>query len=107
MIKDVKLCDEGTLVQMLCFCTLSIVLSLSKKPSCLFFKTQGCGNWILSLSSGKTYSVWAQSIELVPVSGPEMHMRRDLLSHGVTMASIVNIKRDRRISFLYLQLNLK
>jgi hypothetical protein len=33
------------------------VLSLSKTPSCLFFKTQRFGDWILSPSSGKTYSV--------------------------------------------------
>jgi hypothetical protein len=28
-----------------------------KTPSCLFFKTQRFGDWILSPSSGKTYSV--------------------------------------------------
>jgi hypothetical protein len=33
-------------VQILCFWTLSIVLSLSKTPSCLFFKTQRFGDWI-------------------------------------------------------------
>jgi hypothetical protein len=44
------------LVQVLCFWTLSIVLSLSK--TVLFiFKTQRFGDQILSPSSGKTYSV--------------------------------------------------
>jgi hypothetical protein len=39
------------------FWTLSIILFLSKTPSCLYFKTQHFGDWILSPSSGKTYSV--------------------------------------------------
>jgi hypothetical protein len=52
-----KVCDDGTLVQILCFWTVSIVLSSSKKPSCLFFRTQRFGDWILSPSSGKTYSL--------------------------------------------------
>jgi hypothetical protein len=43
--------------QILCFWILSIVLSLSKTPSCLFFKTQRFRVWVLSPSSGKTYSV--------------------------------------------------
>jgi hypothetical protein len=53
---DRKVCDDGTLVQILCFWTLSIVISLSKTRSCLFFKTR-FGDCILSPSSGKTYSV--------------------------------------------------
>jgi hypothetical protein len=43
--------------------TLSVVLFLSKAPSLLCFKTQRFGDWILSPSSSKTYSV-GQSIEL-------------------------------------------
>jgi hypothetical protein len=39
---DLKVCDDGTLVQILCFCTLS------KTPSCLFCKTWRFGEWILS-----------------------------------------------------------
>jgi hypothetical protein len=54
---DLKVCDNGTLVQILRFWTLSIVLSLSKTPSCLYFKTQRFGDWILSPSLVKTYSV--------------------------------------------------
>jgi hypothetical protein len=54
--EDVKVCDDGTLVHILCFWTLSVVLSLSKISSCLFFKTQRFGDWILSPFSGKTYS---------------------------------------------------
>jgi hypothetical protein len=29
-----------------------------KTPSCLFFKIKRFGDWILSPSSGKTYSLW-------------------------------------------------
>jgi hypothetical protein len=46
-----------TIVQLLCSWTLSIVSSLSKMLSCLYFKTQRFGDWILSPSLGKTYSV--------------------------------------------------
>jgi hypothetical protein len=35
-------------------------------------KTQRFGDWILSPSSGKNLLTWAQSIELVPISGPEI-----------------------------------
>jgi hypothetical protein len=42
--------------QILCFCTLSIVLFLPKTPSCLYFKIQSFGDWIMYPSSGKTYS---------------------------------------------------
>jgi hypothetical protein len=42
---DLKICDDGTLIQILCFWTLSIALFL--------FKTQRFGDWILSPSSGK------------------------------------------------------
>jgi hypothetical protein len=51
-----QVCDDGTLVQRLCFWTLSIVLSLFKMSSCFSFKTQRFRNWILSPSSGKTQS---------------------------------------------------
>jgi hypothetical protein len=36
---------------------LSIILSLSKTPPCLYYKTQHFGEWILPSSLGKTYSV--------------------------------------------------
>jgi hypothetical protein len=52
-----KVCDGGTLVQILRFWTLPMVLFLSKRHSCLSFKTQRFGDWILSPSSSKTYSV--------------------------------------------------
>jgi hypothetical protein len=54
---DLKVCDDGTLLHILCFLTLSIVLSLSKMSFCLSFKTRHFRDWILSPSSGKTYSV--------------------------------------------------
>jgi hypothetical protein len=44
-----EVCDNGTLVQILCFWTYP--------SSCLFFKIQRFGDWTLSPSSGKTYSV--------------------------------------------------
>jgi hypothetical protein len=37
-IWDLKVCDEGTLVQILCFWTLSMVLSLSKNRPVYFWK---------------------------------------------------------------------
>jgi hypothetical protein len=43
-------------VQILCFWTLSIILSLSKTLP-VYFSKQRFGDWILSPSSGKTYSV--------------------------------------------------
>jgi hypothetical protein len=43
-------------IQVLCFCTLSTVLSLTKNRNVLF-KTHRFGDWILSPSSGKTYSI--------------------------------------------------
>jgi hypothetical protein len=54
---DLKICNDGTLVEILCFWTLSIALFLSKSPFSSHFKTQRFGDWILSPSSGKTYSV--------------------------------------------------
>jgi hypothetical protein len=50
------LISDTVLVQILCFWTLSIVFSLTKTSSCLFFKIQRFGDWILSSYSGKTYS---------------------------------------------------
>jgi hypothetical protein len=38
-------------------------------PSCFYSKARRFGDWILSPSSGETYSVGPQSIELVPISG--------------------------------------
>jgi hypothetical protein len=49
--------SSRVIVQILRFWTLSIVLSSSETPSCLFSKTQRFVDWILSPSSGKTYSV--------------------------------------------------
>jgi hypothetical protein len=46
----------GMSVRILRFWTLSIDLFISKTPSCLYFKTRRFGYWILSPSSGKTYS---------------------------------------------------
>jgi hypothetical protein len=46
---DLKVCDNGILIQLLCFWTLCIILFL--------FKTQRFVDWILSLSSGGTYLV--------------------------------------------------
>jgi hypothetical protein len=37
-----------------------------KTPSCLFFKTQSFGDWILSRSSGKTYSVGGLALLIGP-----------------------------------------
>jgi hypothetical protein len=54
---DLKVCDDRTVVQILRFWTLSIVWPLSKTPFYLFIKTQRFRDWILSPSSGKTYSV--------------------------------------------------
>jgi hypothetical protein len=45
-------------LQILCFWTSSIILlSLSKTPSCLYYKTQRFRDWILSPSSGKALSI--------------------------------------------------
>jgi hypothetical protein len=55
--QNLKVCDDGTLIQILCFWTLSIVLFFFKTPSCFYLKTQHFGDWILSQSSDKTYSV--------------------------------------------------
>jgi hypothetical protein len=56
-IRYLKVCDDGTLIQILCFWTLSIVLFLSKTPSYFYLKTQRFEDWSLTPSSGKTYSV--------------------------------------------------
>jgi hypothetical protein len=52
---DLKFCDFGKLVQLLRSRTLSIVSSLSKMSSCLYFKTQRFGDWILSPTSGPVW----------------------------------------------------
>jgi hypothetical protein len=44
-----NVCGDGILIKLLCFWTLSVVLFL--------FKTQLFKDWILSPSSGGTYSV--------------------------------------------------
>jgi hypothetical protein len=66
-------------------CT-ALMLSKFGHNSCVFghypsssslSKTQRFGDWILSLSSGKSLLSWAQSIEPVPVSGHQhQHKRR-------------------------------
>jgi hypothetical protein len=56
MQRKSKKLREELFMQVLCFWTLYIVSSLTK--TVLFiFKTQRFGDWILSPSSGKTYSV--------------------------------------------------
>jgi hypothetical protein len=80
------LCPSLQLLQLLCFWTLSIILFL--------FGTQRFGDWILSPSSGKNISSWAQSIELVPISGrflPEDGDRLQSPKHCV-----LNEKQDGR-----------
>jgi hypothetical protein len=52
---DLKVCDDGKLVQLLCS-----YRRLSKMSSCLYFKTKRFGDWIVSPSSGKTYSLGVQ-----------------------------------------------
>jgi hypothetical protein len=42
--QDLKVCDDSTVVKLLCFWTLFIVLFLSETPSCLYFKTQRFGD---------------------------------------------------------------
>jgi hypothetical protein len=61
-------------VQILCFWTLFMFLSLSKTLPCLYYKTQRFGDWILFPCLGKTY--WAQATELVPISG-HLYQHRD------------------------------
>jgi hypothetical protein len=53
-------------VEMLCFWTLSIVLSWSKKPPCLFFKTQLFCDWILSQETGTSTIDWVQLTSTFP-----------------------------------------
>jgi hypothetical protein len=59
-IKDLKICDNGILIKLLTFWTLSM--------SCFLFKNNISEAGLLSPSSGKSRLSWAQSIELVPVS---------------------------------------
>jgi hypothetical protein len=44
---DLKVCDDGKLVQILGYGTVSIVLSLSKMSTCLCSKTQRFGDWTI------------------------------------------------------------
>jgi hypothetical protein len=55
-------------LQLLCFCTLSIVLFLFKTPFCLNLK-HDVPETGLSPSWDKNLFSWAHSIELVPISG--------------------------------------
>jgi hypothetical protein len=48
---------------------LIIVFFLYYPSTCFYLKTQRFGDWIPSPSSGKNLPSWAQSIQLVPVSG--------------------------------------
>jgi hypothetical protein len=48
-IYDLKVCDDGSLIKFYCVWTLSTVLFLLKNP-------QRFGDWIMSPSSGGTYS---------------------------------------------------
>jgi hypothetical protein len=56
-----KVRDDGILIQLLTFLK-SVVL--------FFIKKQRFGYWTLSPASGKSLLSWAQSIEIVPISGP-------------------------------------
>jgi hypothetical protein len=49
--RGLKVCDDGTLIQILCFWTLSIVLLLSKTPSCFCLRQASA-----FLGSRTTYS---------------------------------------------------
>jgi hypothetical protein len=51
-----KLSSRNNCIQILCCLTLVIVLSLSKNTVLFYFKTQRFGDWILSSSSGNTFS---------------------------------------------------
>jgi hypothetical protein len=55
--------NKMSLQQVLCFGHYTL--------SCFLLK-QYFGDWILSPSSGKNLLSWAQSIELVPISGPDL-----------------------------------
>jgi hypothetical protein len=48
--------------------TIIVFLDIIHHPFSLF-KTKRFGDWILSPSSGKNLLIWAQSVELVPISG--------------------------------------
>jgi hypothetical protein len=65
-----KACDDGTLVQIFCCWTLSVILSLSKNTVLLIFQN----TTFRRLDSVSVFRLnllsWAQSIELVPISGP-------------------------------------
>jgi hypothetical protein len=49
--------------------TITEILDIAHGRVLFLFKTQRVGDWILSPSSGKSIFSWAQSIELVPISG--------------------------------------
>jgi hypothetical protein len=53
---NLKVCDDGSLIQILRFWISFIHLFSSKTPSPMYLKTQRFGDWILSPSSVKTYS---------------------------------------------------
>jgi hypothetical protein len=84
-----KVCDDGKLVQLLRSWTLSIVSSLSKMSSCLCFKTR-FGDWILSSSSGKSYSVGSnrQSSSLSPKCCVLKYKQHDILDKDETMDNV-------------------
>jgi hypothetical protein len=57
------------------FWTLSIILFLSKTLSCLYFKTQRFGDWILSPEIGTSSINWAQMSEFYLKTETESSLR--------------------------------
>jgi hypothetical protein len=55
-----KICEDGTLIQILCFWALSIVLLLSKAPPCFYLKTQRS-------ETGFCLRLQVKPIQLVPI----------------------------------------
>jgi hypothetical protein len=66
LVHRVSVLQYYPFLQLLRSRTLSIVSYMSKMSSCLYFKTQCFGDWILSPSSGKTYSVGSNRQSLSP-----------------------------------------
>jgi hypothetical protein len=68
--------------------TFSIVSSLSKMSSCLCFKTRRFRDWILSPSSGKTYSVGSGDRIQSPKCRVLKHKQDNILSKDETMDNV-------------------
>jgi hypothetical protein len=87
---DLKVCDNGTLVQILCFWTLSIILPLCKTQSCLYILKHNVSETGFCLRLQVNLLSWAQSIELVPVSIDWAPQSRFYLKTG-TESSLRNV----------------